>query len=415
MVAREGGPEWDAHLKPGCVKPPKIDEGKGIGTMGETLALLGVCWGLVAALAVGGFALPAYADEQRDFNAYPARVAKYLQRVNHEGQHRYSFRDDYPGGFAKWREDARQELIALIGLDKIASQAAGFEAKVELGAAEDLGSYTRQQGHIDTEPSVRIPFWLLRPKGDGPFPLGIFPHGHDERGHDTTAGAFHNQAHRRKALAEDRDVAVQAARQGFVAVAPATRGLATDGVPDLYGRHGERNCRSHLMHCLLAGRTAIGERVWDMQRILDWAVGLGKVDRRRVLMMGNSGGGMVTLYTAACDPRITVAVPSCSFTTLTSPAGYIYHCDCNMVPGLLAFGDLPDVAGLIAPRALLAVNGRKDRLHSPTDIERAAARVHAIYEAAGAADRFEHRWGQQGHRFYADLMWPFVLAAMADD
>jgi len=378
--------------------------------MGETAALLGLCCGLAAALAVG-----AHAEEDRDFNAYPAHVAEYLQRVNHEGQHRYAFRDDYPGGFEQWRKEARQELKVLVGLDKIAAQAAGFEPKVELGDAEDLGDYTRQQGHIETEPSVRIPFWLLRPKGEGPFPLGVFPHGHDSRGHDTTAGVSHGEPHRKKILAEDRDVAVQAARQGFLAIAPATRGLATDGVPDLHDRHGGRDCRSHVMHCLLAGRTAMGERVWDMERILDWALARSDVDGRRVLMMGNSGGGMVTLYAAACDPRVTVAVPSCSFTTLTSPAGYLYHCDCNLVPGLLTFGDLPDVAGLIAPRALLAVNGRHDKLHSASDIERAATRVHTIYQAANAPRRFEHRWGEEGHRFYADLMWPFVLSGPSEN
>jgi hypothetical protein len=166
------------------------------------------------------------------------------------------------------------------------------------------------------------------------------------------------------------------------------------------------------MHCLLAGRTAIGERVWDMQRILDWALALPEVDGRHVLMMGNSGGGMVTIYTAACDERIAIAVPSCSFAPLTSRAGYIFHCDCNMVPGLLRFGDLSDVAGLIAPRYLLAVNGRSDSLHSDTAIEGAAARVATIYQASGCPARFDHRWGNDGHRFYKDLMWPFVLEAM---
>mgnify|MGYP003349230786 CR=1 FL=1 len=62
----------------------------------------------------------------------------------------------------------------------------------------------------------------------------------------------------------------------------------------------DRECRSQLMHCLLAGRTAVGERVWDLQRLLDWAVTLPGADSRRVLMMGNSGGGMVTMFAAAC-------------------------------------------------------------------------------------------------------------------
>ena len=259
---------------------------------------------------------------------------------------------------------------------------------------------------------MRIPFWLLKPKKRGPFPLALFPHGHDARGYDTSAGVYHGQAHRDRTLSGDRDVAVQAVKRGFIAIAPATRGLADGGLPDPKGRHGDRGCRAQLIHCLLAGRTAIGERVWDMQRIIDWAVTLPDVDTTNVLMMGNSGGGVTTLYTAACDERITIAVPSCSFTTYTSPNGYIYHCDCNLVPGIIELGDMCDVAGLIAPRYLLAVNGKKDALHSSADIDRSAEQTRAIYTAAGCPDRFEHRWGNEGHRFYKALMWDFIMKAL---
>jgi hypothetical protein len=166
------------------------------------------------------------------------------------------------------------------------------------------------------------------------------------------------------------------------------------------------------MHCLMAGRTAMGERVWDVQRILDWALARPDVDGRTVLMMGNSGGGMVTMFTAACDPRIGIAVPSCSFAPSVGAAGYIFHCDCNMVPGLLEIGGLAGVVGLVAPRHLLAVNGRLDPLFSSAEIERGAAEVRSVYQAAGVPDHFQHRWGPAGHRFYQDLMWPFVAAAM---
>ena len=238
------------------------------------------------------------------------------------------------------KSDARSALHLKIGLDSIAASVGDHEPVVELDKPVDFGEYTRQRGVIETEPDVRIPFWLLKPKGEGKRPLGVFPHGHDRRGPETTAGVYADEAHERKSLAEDRDVAVQAVKHGFVAIAPAVRGLATDGVPDLHGRHGKRDCRSHVMHCLLAGRTATGERVWDMQRILDWAFTLPEVDSRHTLMMGNSGGGMVTMFTAACDERIDIAVPSCSFAPSVSEAGYIFHCDCNMVPGSDRFGRL---------------------------------------------------------------------------
>jgi hypothetical protein len=74
-------------------------------------------------------------------------------------------------------------------------------------------------------------------------------------------------------------------------------------------------------------------------------------------------------------------------------------------------GGLPGVAGLAAPRHLLSVNGVKDSLHSPPEIEAAAAYVRGIYRASGRPERYEHRWGSGGHRFYKELMWPFIEQA----
>ena len=354
----------------------------------------------------------AWAQKQTIAPKHPPSVKNYLNRLYAEGRRKFAFRENYSGGFERWQTDARPVLKRLIGLKGIAASIGDHVPRIELGDIRDMDRYTFRPGSIETEPDVRIPFWLLRPKGPGPHPLAILPHGHDRVGHDTHAGVYRDEAHRRKALSGQRNVAVQAVERGFVAIAPATRGLAVDGVPDIFERHGERDCRSQLMHCLLAGRTAIGEPVWDLRRLLDWAVTLPEIDTKHVLMMGNSGGGMATLYTAACDERISVAVPSCSFTTIAGPDGRIYHCDCNMVPGILEWGDLYDVAGLIAPRWLLAVNGRKDKLHESASIEQAAARARAIYRSAGHSNRFDHRWGSEGHRFYSDLMWPFVMQSV---
>ena len=345
---------------------------------------------------------------------HPRDVEEYLKGVYAEKNRHFSFRPESPGGFQRWQAAARRALRKLIGLENIAKHVATHKPTVKLDdKLLDRKEYTIRKGQIETEPNIRIPFWLLRPNGKGPFPLAVLPHGHDRHGHDTYAGIYHGKAHRAKSLAQDGDVAVQAAKRGFVAIAPAIRGLATaaNGVPDVFNRHGNRDCRSHFMHCLLAGRTAVGERVWDMSRLIDWAVELPEVNAKKVLMMGNSGGGVVTMYASACDERVSIAVPSCSFSVIASRKGRITHCDCCAIPGILRWGELYDVCGLIAPRHLLAVNGVKDKLHTATDINRSAARVGAIFKAAGVVDRFQHRWGQAGHRFYKDLMWPFVKKA----
>ena len=344
---------------------------------------------------------------------HPDDVLEYLTRLHGEDRRRFACRADSPEGVAEWQERARPALRQLIGLDRIREDAGGHESVVELGEAEDLGDYTRALGYLHSEPHIRVPFWLLKPKADGPYPLGIFPHGHENRGFDTYVGLAHDEDHRHRIETEDRDVAVQAVRQGFLAIAPTTRGFEPAAVPDLNGRHGDRDCRSQLIHCVLAGRTGIGERVWDMERLIDWAAGLPETDGTKLLMMGNSGGGVVTTYASACDTRVQVAVPSCSFCTYVGVNGVIHHCDCNTVPGILGFGDFYDVAGLIAPRHLLTVNGREDTLFPLSEVDRAAEGVRRIYAAAGARDRFAHRYGEGGHRFYKDLMWPFIRQALS--
>jgi dienelactone hydrolase len=340
-------------------------------------------------------------------------VLAYLGRLYHEHQREHACRATTPESLAQWQASARPALRRLIGLEAMEQALADHDPTVALQDAEDGGDVTRQLGHIESEPDVRISFWLLKPKGRGPFPLAVMPHGHEACGHDTYAGVSPDEAHRQRRIVEAQaDVAVQATRRGFIAIAPNTRGFGPAGVPDTNGRHGDRDCRSQLIHCLLAGRTAIGERVWDMQRIIDWALTLPEVDGERVLMMGNSGGGVCTTYAAACDTRIRVAVPSCSFAPYVSRKGLVHHCDCNVVPGILRFGDFHDVAGLIAPRHLLIVNGRKDDLFAVEEVERAVAGVRAIYQASGHPERFEHRWGPEGHRFYSDLMWPVIERAL---
>ena len=351
-------------------------------------------------------------DAQGAAKTHTPEVMRYLRRIYARDGQAHAFRGQDPDDVRAWQGEARPALRGLLGLEVIAASTGGHRPRVELGEPEEMGAYTRRKGCLETEPDVRLPFWLLRPVGAGPFPLAVAPHGHDRLGMDTYVGIAHDARGRQRIVKEDADVAVQAVERGFVAIAPATRGISPIGVPDVTERHGSSDCRSQLIHCLLAGRTGMGERVWDMERLIDWAIGLPEVDAQRILMLGNSGGGMVTTYAAACDTRIGVAAPSCSFTSFVSSGGGVHHCDCNVVPGILRFGDFYDVAGLIAPRYLLTVNGRYDHLHPTSEVDRAVEALRRIYAAAGVPERYQHRYGSGGHRFYADAMWPFVSQAL---
>ena len=111
-------------------------------------------------------------------------------RLYNQKRRKFAFRADYPGGFQQWQADAGPSLKNLIGLNSIAASIGDHVPKVELGDIRDVEQHTLREGSIETEPDVRIPFWLLKPKGRGPYPLAVLPHGHDRIGHDTYAGVY---------------------------------------------------------------------------------------------------------------------------------------------------------------------------------------------------------------------------------
>lgn len=350
---------------------------------------------------------------EKPFVTYPEQTGAYLKRTQ-KGAQEYAY--DRAKELKDWQDEARSALVELIGLKQMAGELREFEPVVTEGKSEVVeNSFRRTRYSIETEPGVKIPFYLLVPLNEKPgrLPLLLSPHGHDVQGFHSYAGAYQDEAHRKKILEREGNIAEQAARRGFVALAPATRGLATEVLlPDVKGRHGNRPCRAQFMHCLVSGRTPTAERVWDMQRILDWVLKHPRVDASKVVMTGNSGGGVLTAYTAAIDERITVAIPSCSFTSMTSSEGFIFHCDCCMVPGFRNWGDWRELGGLVAGRHLLLVHGVKDGLHKRADVEKLAASIEPIFKAANSPERFALKWGEGGHRFYPQFMWPFIEAAL---
>ena len=367
-----------------------------------------------ALLALFCYPLPSQ-EAPKPFVEYPGPIDAYLTRIQ-KGKQKHAFNG--VSNFGQWQKHAREALIDLTGLKQMEKDLAGFKPKVTIGESKKTeDSFTRTLCSIETEPGIQIPFYLLLPKNAKKartLPLLLCPHGHDTLGLHSYAGAFKDEKHRQKVLGKEGDIGAQAARRGFIVIAPATRGLAQELlIPDPKKRHGNRPCRAQLIHCLLGGRTPTAERVWDMQRLLDWAENHPLIDSKRIVMTGNSGGGVLTAYTAAIDSRIKVAIPSCSFTSVMSKEGFIFHCDCCLVPKLRNWGDWKELGGLVAPRHLLLVHGVSDGLHHRPTVDKLGRQLKGIFKAAGAPSHTDLKWGNSGHRFYADKMWPFIDNALA--
>ena len=102
---------------------------------------------------------------------------------------------------------------------------------------------------------------------------------------------------------------------------------------------------------------------------------------------GLSLGGYRSFLLAALDPRIKVAVDVGWMTSFASQIrrhvihtiGFTFH-----IAGLYRYLDLPDLAALIAPRALLVINGAKDSLFAPEGVRAAFEKIGACFHKAGA-------------------------------
>ncbi len=105
------------------------------------------------------------------------------------------------------------------------------------------------------------------------------------------------------------------------------------------------------------GLSPIGQMTWNNIRALDYLQSLACVDGGRLGCTGASGGGQQTMYLAALDERVKVAVPAVlvSYFRRILFATEEAHCFCNHVPGIEAFTDEPEMAAMAAPRPALFI------------------------------------------------------------
>ena len=309
--------------------------------------------------------------------------------------------------FTQWQTAFRPRLRQILGLDNLQVDLGDHRPTAEHRHTEDKGDYTREEWHLWVEPTVPLPFYLLRSKSlSGNAPLVLIPHGHNHP--HLYVGIANDDVEAAQIREGERDIAVQTAREGYIAIAPTTRAFGETRTPKAKEENKTSSCRDQLVHGLLAGRTPIGERVWDMGCLIDWALVHQNVDPNRIAITGNSGGGTISLFAAACDTRIAVAMPGSYFCTFEGSIGTISHCECNYVPGILRLGEMYDVAGLIAPRPFTAIAGRDDPIFPLEHVQHAYDRLKQIYSIAGAEDHCRLFIGDGGHRYYKDGAWPFL-------
>ncbi|HXI91316.1 MAG TPA: alpha/beta hydrolase family protein [Blastocatellia bacterium] len=304
-----------------------------------------------------------------------------------------------------WQKRVRSKLAELLGRQP--STRAALQARIL--ERKKFKNYTREKIIFQSRDNLSVFGYLLLPeKAPSQIPAIVCLPGHG-RGCDDIVGVAENGQQRETKSGYERDFALQAVEHGYAAFAieQLAFGCRRDDASRKKGA-GQSSCQPAAGAALLFGQTMIGWRVWDVTRAIDYLLTRSEIDSSRIATMGISGGGTVSLFSAALDERIKVGVVSGYFNTFRDSILSLSHCIDNYVPGILNYIEMYDLAGLVAPRGLFIESGERDPIF-PINGSRAAVRkAQDIYSVFGAPDKIGHEVFDDEHVFYGKGAFEFL-------
>jgi dienelactone hydrolase len=282
----------------------------------------------------------------------------------------------------KWQTDFAAKLRALLG-----PHAPPVRWKTVVERSVQLTDHRRDEVLLTAEGYPPLPLYLLVPNGKTDRPRrGILAiHGHGNFGYDPVAGK------------DDQPAAA------VPCLTPFGRRL---GDRAAYGKQDP--CAVTFVRLQLLGKVLMAENLRDCLWALEYLAHQEGVDAERLGCVGLSYGGRMAMLTTALEPRIRVAVVSGALNVMQERVGVRYSCGAQVIPGLLQYGDVPEIAGLIAPRPCLWEVGKADGLVSPVWAEKALTRIRRAYKAQDAEDKLHVDRFEGGHQWNGVAAYPLL-------
>ncbi|MFH1022396.1 MAG: alpha/beta hydrolase family protein [Planctomycetota bacterium] len=332
-----------------------------------------------------------------------------FERLAGEHRPRFAFRGRTPGDFSAWKRKALPAVLATLG-----DRPGRVPARPELIAEWEHDGLVKQRWLLDVGRHIAAAFLINTPKGlkkGETRPALLCWHGHGAFGKEPVMGNVSSAALRDSIAQCNYDYGHQMAKAGFVTFAIDWMGMGErndTGKPHHRRQGGDRDwCNLLYLHATMLGTTPLAMNLAQGMAATDFAGTFPHVDAKRLGVMGLSGGGTMTLWSALADRRFRAAEIIC-YSDLWAAFGIrdANYCGMQVAPGLYKLTDLPDLQGLLAPKPLLVDIGAHDSCFRVDTAMACYRRVEKIYRAAGAAEHLEldffpgeHGWG--GHKSIA--------------
>lgn len=376
---------------------------------------------------------------------------KFFQKVYQRQEPEFAFKAASVEEAVAWRDKFRAALWKRLGLDVLTEISGEMEEKdreaVLLEAVQEDG-YCRYKYAMQTLPEVFMPFYVLVPDGtDEMHPAGAMLTIPAHSANKNTVCGVAATPEEEKKLAELplECYGKEFVKRGYVVFCPDLPGFG-ERLEPVTGKKSSLDCScpdlSEIAEAL--GFSLAALEIWDLMRLLDFAcahpavarlesaaagaenagggraqkaetgeaevqTAVGQLERgvrraaARVGCAGFSGGGLCTMWLAALDERIGLAVVSGYVHSYYDSMLLCHRCACNFAPGLWRLCDISDICSLIAPRPLYMENGVEDRQNGCFGIEgpkRQAEKIRRAYALFGAEEKILHVTPEGMHRWY---------------
>ena len=243
--------------------------------------------------------------------------------------------------------------------------------------------------HYQSRPGLYVTGNLYRPSNYIPgdkLPAILYVCGHAQRGRNGNKTAY--QSH-----------GIWYAKHGYICLIVDT--LQRGEIEAIH--HGTYRENRWWWHS--RGYTSAGVECWNGIRGIDYLVSRPDVDPGRIGVTGRSGGGAATFWIAAADDRVKAASAVSGMADLPSYVNNRVingHCDCMFLYNTYEWPWVR-IAGLLAPRPLLFVNGDVDPIFPMDANDRIINRLDRIYSLFGSSDQVDAVVSIGGHSSREDM------------
>jgi dienelactone hydrolase len=207
--------------------------------------------------------------------------------------------------------------------------------------------------------------------------------------------------------------AVSLVREGYVVLCPDS--LCFEERQDPTGKLKDGDFeRFEFLREVVRGRCLAWRDVFDMRQSISMLLERPEVNKDLIGCYGHSMGSTHSWLVGPLEPRIKCVIGNCCLPTYEAiEQDHLLHCFPNFVPGWKKFGDTPDIASLIAPRALHLNFGEKDKGSPIESVTRGLKRIEEVYIKKGVPGNFTYYIEPGAGHVLSEAMWQQVKACFA--